>query len=252
MSAVCVRQNPVSPVRAHAHRELLQSLGPASSLVKLSAASPDSLVCPRVHYLLCGTFNTIFLYLLAFSPYAANSNSDQVSSLQVHQRVRGQGPHQYIALDHDRKTAYATTWAQPPTLSSWQVLEHGRGGVKHVNTVPICASFSSAVQMLKVRAPALMHNRQNTAATGSYLTVSPPSLPFPPRIYQAGGPVAQAFAIDEETGGYSELMQEVIYLAGGQRELLDPKTDKTRVALRYGSHAVDIDPVRKRAYIPHV
>ena len=70
------------------------------------------------------------------------------------------------------------------------------------------------------------------------MTVSPPSLPFPPRIYQAGGPVAQAFAIDEETGGYGELMQEVIYLPGGP--------------LRYGSHAVDIDPVRKRAYIPHV
>lgn len=47
-------------------------------------------------------------------------------------------------------------------------------------------------------------------------------------------------------------MQEVIYLDGGKKELDDPKTDKTRVALRYGSHAVDLDPVRKRAYIPHV
>lgn len=205
-----------------------------------------------MHYLLCGTFNTIFLYLLAFSPYSANSNSDQASSLRVHRRVRGQGPHQYIALDHDRKTAYATTWAQPPTLSSWQVLEHGRAGLRHVNTVPICAYFFRTGRNAGSVAPALITQALATAATGSYLTVSPPSLPFPPRIYQAGGPVAQAFAVDEETGGYGELMQEVIYLAGGQRELDDPKTDKTRVALRYGSHAVDIDPVRKRAYIPHV
>lgn len=90
------------------------------------------------------------------------------------------------------------------------------------------------------------------AATGSYLTVSPASLPFPPRVYQAGGPVAQAFSIDPTTDGYGDEIQEVIYLDGGKRELLDPRTDKTRVALRYGSHAVDIDPVRRRAYIPHV
>ncbi|GAA5861332.1 hypothetical protein JCM3774_000213 [Rhodotorula dairenensis] len=195
------------------------SLGPA--------AAPDALVCPRVHYLLSGTFNTIFLYLLAFSPYSASNAAPAPPSLQVSRRIRGQGPHQFIALDHDRTTAYATTWAQPPTLSSWHVLGHGRGGIEHVNTVPI-------------------------SATGSYLTVSPPSLPFPPRVYQAGGPVAQAFAIDQETGGYAEQIQEVIYLKGGQRELDDPDTDKTRVALRYGSHAVDIDPVRQRAYIPHV
>ncbi|GAA5981540.1 hypothetical protein JCM10908_004146 [Rhodotorula pacifica] len=215
------------------------SLGPASSLVK--SASQDSLVCPRVHYLLCGTFNTIFLYLLAFSPYSTQAGpySTQAGSggsgaqrggevsLKVHRRIRGEGPHQFIALDQERRTAYATTWAQPATLSSWQVLEQGRGGLKHVNTVPI-------------------------SATGSYLTVSPPTLPFPPRIYQAGGPVAQTFAIDERTGGYGEQIQEVIYLPGGKRELNDPKTDKTRVALRYGSHAVDIDPVRRRAYIPHV
>lgn len=204
-----------------------------SSLGLAGAPDPAALVCPRVHYLLCGTFNTLFLYLLAFSPYATPSAAGAGEGpvrrrpLEVHRRVRAQGPHQFIALDHDRSTAYATTWAQPPTLSSWHVLEHGRRGLEHVNTVPI-------------------------SATGSYLAVSPPSLPFPPRVYQAGGPVAQAFAIDPHTGGYAEQLQEVIYLAGGQRELDDPATDKTRVALRYGSHAVDLDPVRKRAYIPHV
>lgn len=92
-----------------------------------------------------------------------------------------------------------------------------------------------------------------TAATGSYLAVSPSSLGFtPPRIYQAGGPVAQTFAANPATGGFGEQLQEVIYLNGGEDELRDPKTDKTRVALRYGSHAVDLDPVHRRAYVPHV
>lgn len=72
------------------------------------------------------------------------------------------------------------------------------------------------------------------------------------RIYQAGGPVAQTFSVSSATGGYDKLLQEVVYLDGGVEELWDDKTDRTRVALRYGSHAVDIDPVLARAYIPHV
>ncbi|BGP36256.1 hypothetical protein JCM10449v2_000154 [Rhodotorula kratochvilovae] len=192
---------------------------PASSLL---ASTSDSL-SPRLHYLLSGTFNTLFLYLLAFSPYAPAG-----PALSIHRKYRAEGPHQFIALSGDRKTAFATTWAQPPTLSSWEVLAAGKDGVRKINTVPI-------------------------SATGSYLTVSPPSLGFtPPRVYQAGGPVAQAFAVDDSTGGFGEQLQEVIYLDGGEEELRDPKTDKTRVALRYGSHAVDIDPVFQRAYVPHV
>ncbi|GAA6007515.1 lactonase family protein [Rhodotorula paludigena] len=192
---------------------------PASALL---ATTADSL-SPRLHYLLSGTFNTLFLYLLAFSPYAANG-----PTLTVHRKYRAEGPHQFIALSEDRKRAFATTWAQPPTLSSWEVLGNGRDGIRKVNTVPI-------------------------SATGSYLAVSPASLGFaPPRVYQAGGPVAQTFAVDSSTGGFGEQLQEVIYLDGGEEELRDPRTDKTRVALRYGSHAVDIDPVFQRAYVPHV
>ncbi|GAA5846851.1 hypothetical protein JCM9279_004466 [Rhodotorula babjevae] len=194
---------------------------PSSSLLAAMSAS-DSL-CPRLHYLLSGTFNTLFLYLLAFSPYAPGG-----PTIAVHRKYRAEGPHQFLALSEDRTTAYATTWAQPPTLSSWDVLAGGKDGVRKVNTVPI-------------------------SATGSYLAVSPSSLGFtPPRIYQAGGPVAQTFAADPATSGFGEQLQEVIYLDGGEDELRDPKTDKTRVALRYGSHAVDLDPVHRRAYIPHV
>ncbi|GAA5898992.1 hypothetical protein JCM6882_004587 [Rhodosporidiobolus microsporus] len=194
---------------------------PASSLI----ASASALTSPRVHYLLSGTFNTLFLYLLAFSPYSTTTGGP---TLKIHKKYRAEGPHQFIALGEDRTRAYATTWALPPSLSSWEVLQGGKGGIRKINTVPI-------------------------SATGSYLTLSPSSLGFtPPRIYQAGGPVAQTFSADPATGGFGEQLQEVVYLDGGIEELNDPKTDKTRVALRYGSHAVDIDPVLGRAYVPHV
>ncbi|GAA6047554.1 hypothetical protein JCM3770_005805 [Rhodotorula araucariae] len=195
------------------------AIPPASSLL----ASTSESLSPRLHYLLSGTFNSLFLYLLAFSPYAPAG-----PTLAVHRKYRAEGPHQFIALSSDRKTAFATTWAQPPSLSSWEVLAGGKDGIRKINTVPI-------------------------SATGSYLAVSPTSLGFtPPVVYQAGGPVAQAFAVDAATGGFGDQLQEVIYLDGGEEELRDPKTDKTRVALRYGSHAVDIDPVLQRAYVPHV
>ncbi|GAA5836104.1 hypothetical protein JCM11251_007370 [Rhodosporidiobolus azoricus] len=193
---------------------------PASSLI----ATTTALTSPRVHYLLSGTFNTLFLYLLAFSPYSPTGGP----TLRVHKKYRAEGPHQFIALSEDKARAYATTWALPPSLSSWEVLQGGREGIRKINTVPI-------------------------SATGSYLTVSPSSLGLtPPRIYQAGGPVAQTFSADAATGGFGEQLQEVVYLDGGVEELNNPKTDKTRVALRYGSHAIDIDPVLRRAYVPHV
>lgn len=106
---------------------LPQPVPPASSLLA------DSFT-PRLHYILTGTFNTLFLYLLAFSPYSPNG-----PTLTVHRRVRGEGPHQFVALNEERDRAYVTTWAQPPSLSSWEVLEGGRGGVRKINTVPICA-----------------------------------------------------------------------------------------------------------------
>ncbi|GAA5924476.1 hypothetical protein JCM1841_004596 [Sporobolomyces salmonicolor] len=198
---------------------------PVSSLLS-SSASP---ITPRLHYLLSGTFNTLWMYLLAFSPYSSPP------SLSISKKYRAEGPHQYLALNDDRSRVYATTWAQPPSLSSWEVLEGGRAGIKKVNTVPI-------------------------SATGSYLSVLPSSLSFSlslspssgPRVYQAGGPVAQTFAIDAATGGFGEQLQEIIYLDGGEQELWDDKTDRTRVALRYGSHAVDVDPALGRAYVPHV
>lgn len=85
----------------------------------------------KVHYLLTGSFNSVFLYLLAFNP--------TTSSLSLHSKILGEGPHQFLALNHQRDRAYATTWALPASLSAWKVLEGGRDGIEKINTVPISA-----------------------------------------------------------------------------------------------------------------
>ncbi|GAA5834968.1 hypothetical protein JCM3766R1_002056 [Sporobolomyces carnicolor] len=197
---------------------------PWSSLLT-SSTSASSPTCARLHYLLSGTFNTVFLYLLAFSPYTSPP------TLEIHRKYRAEGPHQFLALNEARDTAYATTWAQPPSLSSWKVLDRGRDGIEKINTVSI-------------------------SATGSYLAVLPSQVSRSleidsPRLYQAGGPVAQTFSLSG-TGAIGDQLQEVIYLDGGAQELWDDRTDRTRVALRYGSHAIDVDPIFQRAYVPHV
>ncbi|GAA6022637.1 hypothetical protein JCM11491_001145 [Sporobolomyces phaffii] len=196
-----------------------QTIAPASTLV-------TGETCARLHYLVSGTFNTVFLYLLAFSPYS------NPPTLTVEHALRAEGPHQFLALNEARDRVYATTWAQPPSLSSWKLNPAGLE-LEHLNTVPI-------------------------SATGSYLAVLPPRLADAlevvdaPRLYQAGGPVAQTFALDPASGEIADQLAQEIYLDGGVDELWDPDTDRTRVALRYGSHAVDLDPVHQRAYVPHV
>lgn len=103
----------------------------------MQPVSPSALVQPvsaKIHYLLTGTFNTVFLYLLAFNP--------TTPSLSIHAKVEGEGPHQFWALNSRRDRAYATTWGAPPSLSAWEVLEGGREGITKINTVPISACFS--------------------------------------------------------------------------------------------------------------
>ncbi|KAM0755146.1 Muconate cycloisomerase 1 [Meredithblackwellia eburnea MCA 4105] len=180
----------------------------------LCPAPPVALVEPvstKIHYLLSGTFNTVFLYLLAFNPLT--------SDLSIHAKIRGEGPHQFWALNEKRDRAYGTTWAQPPTLSAWEVLGNGRDGIKRINTVPI-------------------------TATSSYIQVSP----VQPRIYSAGGPTGEVHAVDPVTGGFGEKLQQMLYVPEADLD----KADKTRVALRYGSHGIDINLPRKQVFVPHV
>jgi len=53
--------------------------------------------------------------------------------------------------------------------------------------------------------------------------------------------------VDSATGGFGAKVQQILFVPPG--ELAD--TDKTRVALRYGSHAVEISP-RGHAFVPHL
>ncbi|KAL8286216.1 hypothetical protein RQP46_004704 [Phenoliferia psychrophenolica] len=183
-------------------------------MVNICAIPPSALSQPvsaKVHYLLSGTFNTVFLYLLAFNP--------TTSSLSVHQKIEGEGPHQFLALNARRDRAYATTWGAPPSLSAWEVLQGGREGIKKINTVPI-------------------------TATSSYIQVSPTQ----PRIYSAGGPTGEVHDIDSQTGGFGKKLQELLYVPEGELE----QADKTRVALRYGSHGIDLNLPRKQCFVPHL
>ncbi|KAK4055161.1 hypothetical protein OIV83_000441 [Microbotryomycetes sp. JL201] len=179
------------------------------------AAAPNSQllhpVTSTVHYILSGTFNTLFLYLLAFNP--------STSTLTVHKSYKAEGPHQYLALNHQRTKAYATTWAPDPSLSAWDVIDGGRGGIQKINTVPI-------------------------TATSSYIQVSSRL----PRIYSAGGPTGEVHAIDPETGGFGTKLQQLLYVEEDELE----KADKSRVALRYGSHGIDINLPRQQVFVPHL
>jgi len=88
--------------------------------------------------------------------------------------------------------------------------------VEHINTVPI-------------------------TATSSYISVPPPYI----HLYSAGGPTGEIHVIDPSSGGFGEKLQQILFIP--EDELKD--ADKSRVALRYGSHAVEISS-RGHAFIP--
>ncbi|KAK7454060.1 hypothetical protein VKT23_011573 [Stygiomarasmius scandens] len=159
-------------------------------------------------HILSGSFRSISLFLLAFSP--ANR------SLSLVQTVDAFGPHQYLALNPTKDRAFATTWSLPPSLSSWEI-DRNEWKVNHINNVPI-------------------------TATSSYIILPPPYA----HIYSAGGPTGEIHAIDPSTGGFSKKIQQFLFVPEDELE----KADKTRVALRYGSHGVEFSTPLSLAFIP--
>ena len=133
-------------------------------------------------------------------------------------RTLAQGPHQYLATNPARDRVYATTWAQPPTLSSWAV-DLSDQSLSLVNTVPISASTS-------------VDNAEETAATSSYVHW------YDGAIYSAGGPTGEVHAVDARTGGFGEKLQEMLYVEPSEL----PSADKTRVALVRTPRATPLCP----------
>ncbi|KAM6494985.1 Lactonase, 7-bladed beta-propeller domain containing protein [Amanita muscaria] len=160
----------------------------------------------RMTYLvLSGSFRSFSLFLLAFDPLNR--------TLSLVQHVPGFGPHQYLATNAAKDRVYTTTWTQPPSLQSWRV---DTGSVEHINTTPI-------------------------RATSSYISIPAPHT----HVYSTGGPTGEVHVVDEQTGGFREKIQEILFVPA---EL--PTADKTRKALRYGSHAIEFSPSLNLAFVP--
>ncbi|KAF8154564.1 Lactonase, 7-bladed beta-propeller-domain-containing protein [Crassisporium funariophilum] len=177
----------------------------------LNFASNNTFVAESTasHHILSGSFRSLSLFLLAFSP--------SKRSLSHIQTIPAYGPHQYLAANGRRDRIYTTSWALPPSLSSWHVERTEQWRVTHINTVPI-------------------------TATSSYITVPPPFS----RIYSAGGPTGEVHLVDPSTGGFDKKIQQILFVP--ESELAT--ADKTRVALRYGSHGIEFTPSLQLAFAP--
>src|ERR1700729_1806637 len=79
-------------------------------LQPLKALNTTSLPSPLYH-IISGSFRSLSLFLLAFSPIHR--------TLSLVQSVPAFGPHQYLATNELRDRVYTTSWALPPVLNSW-------------------------------------------------------------------------------------------------------------------------------------
>ncbi|KAF5381738.1 hypothetical protein D9615_005393 [Tricholomella constricta] len=164
------------------------------SVQEVFTSSNSTMATPVVHHILSGSFRSLSLFLLAFSPLHR--------TLSLVQKVDAFGPHQYLATNPRKDRVYTTSWTLPPVLSSWEVErpDAGRWSLKHLNNVPI-------------------------TATSSYISIPPPFT----HAYSAGGPTGEVHFIDPETGGFGEKLQQILFVPEDELE----KADKTRVALSH-------------------
>ncbi|KAF8329152.1 Lactonase, 7-bladed beta-propeller-domain-containing protein [Cantharellus anzutake] len=178
-------------------------------------AVPETCIkLPNTLYLISGSFNVIFLYILAFNT--------QTRQLNVIGRTDAFGPHQYLTRNTAIDRLYTTTWAWPPTLSSWLINWNEWDAyeryptLEHLNIVPI-------------------------TSTSSYITLTDS------HIYSVGGPTGEVHQIDPSSKGFGEMAQQLLYVDPDEL----PSEDKTRSALRNGSHAVEFTTAGF-AFVPHL
>lgn len=161
-------------------------------------------------HILSGSFRSLSLFLLVFSPSRR--------SLSHLESIPAYGPHQYLATNRLKDRIYTTSWALPPSLSSWHVerSEVEPWTVKHINTVSISMSVFCCFQRKKAK-------RIPTAATSSYITIPQPYS----HAYSVGGPTGESHLIDDAAGALSDKTQLLLFVPEDQLEA----ADKTRVAL---------------------
>jgi hypothetical protein len=99
-----------------------------------SPANSTALVQEPIYHILTGSFRSLSLFLLAFS-----TKTRRLSHVET---IPAFGPHQYLGTNLQKDRIYATSWALPPALSSWEVLRPPgeTWSVKHINSVPISMS----------------------------------------------------------------------------------------------------------------
>ncbi|KAL0568978.1 hypothetical protein V5O48_012996 [Marasmius crinis-equi] len=180
----------------------------AQSIFALNVNNATTVSSTSLH-ILSGSFRSLSLFLLAFSPLHR--------TLSLVQTIDGFGPHQYLASNARKDRVYTTSWTQPPALYSWEIHRENDWRVDHLNSAPI-------------------------TATSSYISLPPPYN----HIYSAGGPTGEVHAVDPSTGGFGDKLQQVLFVPEDELE----KADKTRVALRYGSHGVEFSIPLELAFIP--
>lgn len=176
-------------------------------LGRASTAWENNTDSAPIRHILSGSFRSLSLFLLAFSP-----SERSISCLQT---IPAYGPHQYLAASQHKDHIYTTSWALPPSLSSWNVERSHPWRVTHINTVPISEFMKSYYKFRLFK--------HFTAATSSYITIPPPYK----YAYSTGGPTGEVHLINPNTGELKEKIQEILFVPDDELE----KAEKTRKAL---------------------
>jgi len=162
-------------------------------------------------YIISGSFSTSSLYVLRYEPASRK--------LHLVQSVPAYGPHQYLHLDRRRRRLYATSWQQPARLSAWDIHFDGPGMPPQLTLI----------------------NHAPITAVSSYIS-SKYSL-----LFSVGGPTGELHQLNPHTGAIQEKLQELLFVP---KEALQHE-DKSRNALRYGSHAIEVSSL-DQVFVPHL
>lgn len=166
---------------------------------------------PPASYIISGSFTTSSLYVLRYE--------HESRKLEVVQSVAGYGPHQYLHLDRHRRRLYATSWQEPARLSAWDIHTDRPGMPPRLTLI----------------------NQAPITAVSSYIT-SKHSL-----LFSVGGPTGEIHRLNPDTGAIEQKLQELLFVPN---EALRHE-DKSRKALRYGSHAIEVSSL-DQVFVPHL